>query len=122
MRNLDPMSKNDASIPGAAAARRGEEPDLRPRARRYPIRTEVRWRRRGEARWHEGETVDISRSGVLFECAGEPPASGLLDMQIVFPVRVTLITLPALSIRVLPTCEGAAISRAGSPGDLLRQV
>jgi hypothetical protein len=66
-----------------------EQTSRKPRAQRYPIRTSVRYRASGEPEWSRGDTLNISRSGVLFE-AGDPvkPAT-LLEMHILFPSEIT---------------------------------
>ena len=40
------------------------------RTQRFDVKTAIRYRRTGEAEWHEGVTLNISASGVLFH-AGE---------------------------------------------------
>jgi hypothetical protein len=40
----------------------------RPRAARYEMSAPVMYRQVGEDAWHEGRTVNVSSSGVLFEC------------------------------------------------------
>ena len=59
------------------------------RSRRFPIQTLLRYRERGATEWNKTTTVNISRSGVLFETAKELPVDILLEMQILFPARIT---------------------------------
>jgi hypothetical protein len=49
----------------------------------------MRYRASGEPAWSRGDTVNISRTGVLFQ-AGDPiePAT-LLEMHILFPSEIT---------------------------------
>ncbi len=60
-----------------------------PRARRFPIRTLVRYRASGEADWKEGDSVNISSSGILFKAGESLPLQTMLDMLIIFPREVT---------------------------------
>ena len=62
---------------------------LTPRARRFPIRTTVRYRASGEADWREGASINISSSGILFRVCETLPVETMLDMQIIFPQEVT---------------------------------
>ena len=61
---------------------------LRLRAARFMMRTPVRYRLVGDSEWHEGQTENISRSGVLFrvERASEPSAP--IEMRLVLPVTL----------------------------------
>ena len=59
--------------------------ELIPRAFRYAIHIPVRFREKGTAEWHEGKTVNISRTGILFQSDMNLPAKSLLEMQIVLP-------------------------------------
>jgi hypothetical protein len=61
------------------------EPEFIPRAFRYAIHIPVKFREKGTADWHEGKTVNISRTGVLFQSDMNLPAKSLLEMQIVLP-------------------------------------
>jgi hypothetical protein len=65
------------------------DPTLKPRSRRFPIQTLLRYRKSGTTEWNETSTVNISRSGVLFETAEELPIETSLEMQILFPARIT---------------------------------
>jgi hypothetical protein len=56
-----------------------------PRATRYPIQTPVRFRERGKADWQEGTTLNISRTGVLFQSEIDLPPKTLIEMQIALP-------------------------------------
>jgi hypothetical protein len=61
------------------------ERELIPRAFRYAIHIPVKFREKGTAEWHEGKTVNISRTGVLFQSDMKLPPKSLLEMQIVLP-------------------------------------
>jgi hypothetical protein len=63
-------------------------PDYAPRASRYAIHTLLRFREKGTAEWHEGQTINISRTGVLFQADKNLPPKSLLEMQIVLPFEL----------------------------------
>jgi hypothetical protein len=59
--------------------------ELTPRAFRYSIYVPMRFREKGTTEWHEGKTVNISRTGVLFQSQMNLPPQSLLEMQITLP-------------------------------------
>ncbi len=59
--------------------------DATPRAPRFNLRLEVRFRSPGDAAWRVGFTENLSRSGVLFRCDGELDQDAPLDLVIVLP-------------------------------------
>jgi hypothetical protein len=63
--------------------------DSKYRPPRFPIRTIFRYRESGAAAWHQGSTIDISRSGVLFCAEYELPLKTVLEMEIGFPSEMT---------------------------------
>jgi hypothetical protein len=63
-------------------------PEYAPRAFRYPIHTNIRIRKSGTADWHEGTTINISRTGILFQSDMDLPPRTLLEMQIILPPKV----------------------------------
>ncbi len=60
------------------------------RARRYPLHFPVYFRKTGASDWQDGETVNISRTGILFQADSSLPDNSLLDIQVRMPARVTL--------------------------------
>lgn len=58
----------------------------RPRAPRYEMATEVVYRRVGEGNWCEGRTVNVSRTGVLFQ-SGAPvlPSATRIEFILMLP-------------------------------------
>lgn len=59
------------------------------RAQRFPIVAPLHYRERGETAWHEGTTINISRSGVLFHCDEDKEPQAVLQMRIAFPPELT---------------------------------
>lgn len=78
---------NDSGTPFLEAAHQGLTMKLR--AQRFPIQTPLRYRGRGETAWREGTTVNISRTGVLFQTEEKMEPETVLEMQIVFPASIT---------------------------------
>ena len=56
------------------------------RARRFEIRTPIRYRSGGESRWHKGITENISSSGVLFQCEDPVGLETSIEMEWEVPV------------------------------------
>jgi len=59
------------------------------RAPRFPIETRMQYREGGESAWHEGTTINISRSGVLFKSDRTLEPRRVLEMRIEFPPEFT---------------------------------
>lgn len=70
-----------------------------PRAQRFPLPSSILYRPAGEVRWREGQTKNVSRSGVLFH--GQEP----VDVEM--PVEV-MLDVPA---GVLGQSAGASVGR-----------
>jgi hypothetical protein len=62
-----------------------DHPDQVSRAYRYAIHTPIRFRESGTVQWHEGTTVNISLTGILFQSDTNLPPQTLLEMQITLP-------------------------------------
>jgi hypothetical protein len=57
-----------------------------PVAHRYPVDVPLRYRRPGDPGWRHGRTVNASRTGVLFQTAGEEFDKGTtLELQLELP-------------------------------------
>lgn len=55
------------------------------RARRFALHLALRYRPVGATRWHEAQTENISRSGVLFVTDGLPEVDTPVEMSFVLP-------------------------------------
>jgi hypothetical protein len=55
-------------------------------ATRYPIKAPIRYRAWGKFEWQEGTTVNISRSGVLFESHNDLAIGTIIAMRITLPL------------------------------------
>jgi hypothetical protein len=58
------------------------------RAPRFPIRMSLHYRTPDESEWREGETENISRSGVLFHATAPLNVSTPLEITFALPVEV----------------------------------
>jgi len=65
------------------------KPDQVARAPRFPIQAPFSFRAGGEKIWHEGTTINISRSGVLFKSDLVLDPKTVLEMRIAFPPEMT---------------------------------
>ncbi len=64
------------------------ETDTRRKAPRFPMTARLLFRERGESSWRAGETINVSRSGVLFRADGEPPGRyDSLEFILTLPVN-----------------------------------
>lgn len=64
-------------------------PNYVDRAPRFPIQTSLHYRQGGEVDWHEGTTVNISRTGILFHPDHDIDLQTVLEMRIIFPTEIT---------------------------------
>lgn len=91
MRNLYAVTMSDGQQNGNGReepAGRGSA-SYQSRAPRFPIQTSVQYRESGEQDWHEGKSINISRTGILFEAEGDQVLQAMLEMRILFPAEVT---------------------------------
>ena len=59
------------------------------RAERFPIRTKVWYRASRRPVWSPGESINISRSGILFRAGKDIEPGTLIEMRILFPADMT---------------------------------
>ena len=65
-----------------------------PRAPRFPLQVPLRYRESGMMHWREGETLNISRTGILFRSKQGLPLRSVLEMRIVFPAEIVRSSVP----------------------------
>jgi len=80
------------------------------RARRFPIKTSLRFREQGESEWRLASTINVSRSGVLFRAEG-PLADPVHAVDFVIDLPLNGVT-PGPQLR----CTGHVVRTA--PGEL----
>jgi hypothetical protein len=68
---------------------RDHDPPALSRAPRYPIRIPMRYRPSGDPLWREGQTENISRSGVLFRTDHLMPLQTPIEMLLPLPFDVS---------------------------------
>jgi len=61
-----------------------------PRAQRFALHFPLRYRRSAVQDWQDAKTVNISRTGILFRAQEAIPADSTLEIQIRFPLKITL--------------------------------
>ena len=71
-----------------AAAPQGLQQFPLSRAQRFQLHLPLKYRRLDEENWHEGETRNISRSGLLFEAEDSLQPSVLLEINLVLPAEI----------------------------------
>ena len=76
----------DASLQTAASAAREKEPSTR--APRFQLQLPLKYRRLDEEKWHDGETRNISRSGLLFEAEDLLQPRVQLEINLVLPAEI----------------------------------
>ena len=58
------------------------------RARRFPVRTSLWYRPPGDAQWRDGQTENISHSGVLFRADHLMPLQTPIEMLLELPIEL----------------------------------
>jgi CheY-like chemotaxis protein len=76
----------DVSLQSASAAGRGG--DVSTRAPRFQLQLPLKYRRIDEEKWHDGETRNISRSGLLFEAEDLLQPKVQLEINLVLPAEI----------------------------------
>src|SRR5687767_13331883 len=86
------------------------------RAPRYPLKMTIRFRPAGGGGWLEGETLNVSQSGILFRTS--QPVPGLhetlemaLEMSALGP-RIANVTCTGRLVRIRPAEDSSAVIAA----------
>ena len=84
-----PIPREDA-MPGrtAQAAAQGLQQLPSTRAPRFQLHLPLKYRRLDEEKWHDGQTRNISRSGLLFQAEDLFPANVQLEINLVLPAEI----------------------------------
>lgn len=72
------------------------------RAPRFPLEVPIQYRKSGMLNWHDGTTLNISRTGVLFHTDENLKADLKLEIRISLPQDTTL-TCQGTIVRMEPT-------------------
>jgi hypothetical protein len=65
-------------------------PTLKERAQRFPFNVPLHYRRIDDTVWHECTTINVSRTGILFEAGESLEKNIALDIQVQFPLKKIL--------------------------------
>jgi hypothetical protein len=89
--------------------------EFQPRAQRFPIHVVVQYHERDDPDWHEGTTINISRTGILFQTDHELLPQTELELKVLFPAEVT----GSAAMNVL--CWGPVVRKRADalPGNLM---
>ena len=60
------------------------------RAQRFPLSVDMLFRKSGMSYWQDGKTVNMSRTGILFQTDEMPSKDSVLDLRVSLPSKVTL--------------------------------
>jgi hypothetical protein len=60
------------------------------RAQRFPLTVPLHFRKSGTSHWIEAQTVNISRTGILFHTGETIPSDSVLDVRVDFPTNASL--------------------------------
>ncbi len=58
------------------------------RAQRFQLHLPLKYRRLDEKKWHDGETQNISRSGLLFQAEDLLQPKVMLEINLVLPAEI----------------------------------
>src|ERR1700733_10472771 len=110
---LDSIPPEVAMSAQAAQAKAAQGPHQLPssRAQRFQLHLPLKYRRLDEEKWHDGETKNISRSGLLFQ------AEDLLQPNVILEIN---LVLPAEIAGLSPTevvCKGEVVRTVASNGE-----
>ena len=92
-----------------------ESSEFQPRAQRFPIHVPIQYHECDKGDWHEGTTVNISRTGILFQTDSDIPPQTELEFRLLFPAEVTGTS--AMNV----ICWGPAVRKAeeAPPGNVM---
>ena len=63
------------------------------RAQRFPLRIPFQYRKSGVPNWQDGRTINISRTGILFQAEEALPEKTIMDIRVELPLKGTLSCL-----------------------------
>jgi CheY-like chemotaxis protein len=78
----------DTPVRAAQAMARGREQTPPSRAPRFYLQLPLKYRRLDEENWHDGETRNISRSGLLFQAEDVLQPTVQLEINLVLPAEI----------------------------------
>jgi PAS domain S-box-containing protein len=93
-----------------ASSMRGSEQALS-RAPRFQLHLPLKYRRLDEENWHDGETRNISRSGLLFQAEGPLQPNVQLEINLVLPAEIAGLSPTEV------VCRGQIVRTVKSAGE-----
>ncbi len=81
------------------------------RAQRFQLHLPLKYRRLDEEKWHDGETKNISRSGLLFQAEALLQPSVILEINLVLPAEIAGLSPTEV------VCKGEVVRTIESNGD-----
>ena len=81
------------------------------RAQRFQIHLPLKYRRIDEEKWHDGETRNISRSGLLFKAEDFLQPNVQLEINLVLPAEIAGLSATEV------VCRGEIVRTVQSAGD-----
>jgi PAS domain S-box-containing protein len=81
------------------------------RAQRFQLHLPLKYRRLDEQKWHDGETRDISRSGLLFQAEDLLQPNVLLEINLVLPAEIAGLSPTEV------VCRGEVVRAVKSNGE-----
>jgi len=84
------------------------------RAQRFQLHLPLRYRRLGEKNWHDGQTQNISRSGMLFQAEEPLQPAVQLEINLVLPAEIAGLSATEVVCRgeVVRAVNGGAVTPA----------
>jgi len=103
------LREGEVPVRTASASRSRSEQPLS-RAPRFQLHLPLKYRRLDEEKWHNGETRDISRSGLLFQAEDALQPSIQLEINLVLPSEIAGLSPTEVICRgeIVRTVESAA--------------
>jgi PAS domain S-box-containing protein len=81
------------------------------RAQRFQLHLPLKYRRLDEERWHDGETKNISRSGLLFQAEDVLQPNVILEINLVLPAEIAGLSPTEV------VCKGEVVRMVEPNGD-----
>ncbi len=82
------------------------------RAQRFPIKLSLRYRKIGTTSWLLGSTLNLSRTGVLFQAERSYPIQTTLEMRIRFPMAVMACKCAVVRVQIAEPEEAGHVQMA----------
>src|SRR5271166_579150 len=98
-------------VRSAQAAAQGRVPSSLARAQRFQLHLPLKYRRLDEEKWHDGETRNISRSGLLFQAEDSLQPNVQLEINLVLPAEIAGLSPTEV------VCRGQIVRTVKSAGE-----